>query len=69
MIMLKTGDSPDQVNAYYQKNMPQIGFTAGSANTMNGFITQSWTKDQVELMMVIMAQGGSTQISFSAGHQ
>jgi hypothetical protein len=69
MMMLKTVDSPDKVNVYYQKSMPQIGFTAGSTNTMNGFITQSWTKDQLELMMVIMPQGGSTQISFSAGHQ
>ena len=69
MIMLKTGDSPDKVTAFYQQSMPQIGFTAGSPNTMNGMIAQSWTKDGLELMMVIMPQGGSTQISFSAGHQ
>ena len=69
VLILKTSDSPDKVVAFYKQAMPQIGFTLGQTNTMNGIVTQSWTNDQMQLMLVVMQQGGSTQISFSAGHK
>ncbi|MDR3578163.1 MAG: hypothetical protein P4L50_30215 [Anaerolineaceae bacterium] len=67
MIMLKTGDTPEKVTAFYKQALTAAGYTAGNPMTMNGFNTQPWTKGQLQLMVVVMQQGGSTQIVITAG--
>jgi hypothetical protein len=65
VIVLQTGDSTEKVSAYYEKEMTDLGYTAGETVNSGGMVMLSWQKDQTTLNIVIMSQGSSTMISIT----
>jgi hypothetical protein len=66
MVVLMTTDSPDKVNAFYSQAMAQVGYTPANSLPATGISTQTWTKDQLQIVVAVMQQGSSTQIVLSA---
>lgn len=66
MVILMTTDSPDQVNTFYSQAMAQAGYTQANSMPAAGISSQTWTKDQLQVIVVVMQQGSSTQIVLSA---
>jgi hypothetical protein len=62
MIMSKTNDGWEKVIDYYKRAMDEAGFKLENLVSQNGVNTQAWVKDQLRIMIVIMQQGGKTQI-------
>jgi hypothetical protein len=67
MMLANTGDAPDKVIAFYKQSMQKAGYTLDNTMAANGMNTQIWKKDQLQVIVVIMQQGGKTQISVAAG--
>ena len=66
ILVLQTNDSLDTVASFYNQGLENIGFTLENDMTVNGIITQTWTRDQLRIILVIMQQGDMTQITVSA---
>ena len=62
MTMSKTNDGWEKVIDYYKRSMNEAGFKLENLVSQNGVNTQAWVKDQLRIMIVIMQQGGKTQI-------
>jgi hypothetical protein len=65
VVVFQTGDPAEKVREYYEKEMPDLGYTAGGTETTGGMVMLSWQKDQTTLNIVIMSQGGRTMISIT----
>ena len=66
ILVLQTNDSLDTVASFYNQGLENTGFTLENDMTVNGIITQTWTRDQLRIILVIMQQGDMTQITVSA---
>jgi hypothetical protein len=62
MTMSKTNDGWEKVIDYYKRSMDEAGFKLENLVSQNGVNTQAWVKDQLRIVIVIMQQGGKTQI-------
>ena len=66
ILVLQTSDSPDNVANFYKQGLESTGFSLDNDMAVNGIISQTWTRDQLQIILVIMQQGGITQITVSA---
>jgi hypothetical protein len=66
MMVLMTTDGPDKVNAFYSQAMVKAGYALANSMPAAGISTQTWTKDQLQVVVAVMQQGSSTQIVLSA---
>jgi len=61
-IQFETSDTPDQVDQYYQEQMPAQKWTLLSRTTPEGNIIQLWTKDNRVVTISILPQGKKTVV-------
>jgi len=61
-IEFNTNDTPDQVNQYYQQQMPAQKWTLMSSTKQGVNIIQIWTKDKRVVSIAIFPQGGKTVV-------
>ena len=66
MVVLMTVDSPEKVIAFYNQAMVKVGFTLANSMPTAEITTLTWTRDQLQVIVVVMQQGSSTQIVLSA---
>ncbi|MGD0879810.1 MAG: hypothetical protein ABSA01_16920, partial [Anaerolineales bacterium] len=66
MMVLMTTDGPDKVSAYYSQAMVEAGYTLANSMPAAGISTQTWIKNQLQVVVAVMQQGSSTQIVLSA---
>jgi hypothetical protein len=66
MIVLKTNDTPQKVIAFYKQGMEESGYTLDNSLTMNGVTSQTWIRDQLQIIVIVTQQENRTQIVISA---
>ncbi|HEY5118692.1 MAG TPA: hypothetical protein VII90_04485 [Anaerolineales bacterium] len=68
VVEFSTGDTPDQVDQYYQQQMPAQKWTLLSSTKQGVNIIQIWQKDNRIVSISILPQGGKTvvMITFQA---
>ena len=59
---LPTPDQTDLVADFYSIEMNKLGWSMDDYTDIAGIITQTWQKDSVRLMLLIMTQDNKTQV-------
>ena len=67
MVQFQTNDEPDQIDQWYQEQMPLQNWSSLSITDQQGTIIQVWTKDNRVVTVTIVPQGNKTivMIGFS----
>jgi hypothetical protein len=60
MLRFQTDDTPDQVDKYYQEQMPLQNWSSLSITNQQGTIIQVWTKEKRIVSVTIVPQGNKT---------
>jgi hypothetical protein len=60
MLRFQTDDTPDQVDKYYQEQMPLQNWSSLSITNQQGTIIQVWTKDKRIVSVTIVPQGNKS---------
>ncbi len=60
ILRFQTDDTPDQVDKYYQEQMPLQNWSSLSITNQQGTIIQVWTKDKRVVSVTIVPQGNKT---------
>ncbi len=60
ILRFQTDDTPDQVDKYYQEQMPLQNWSSLSITNQQGTIIQVWTKDKRIVSVTIVPQGNKT---------
>jgi hypothetical protein len=69
MIQFQTDDTPEQVDQWYQAQMPAQNWSALSITDQQGTIIQAWTKDKRIVTISIIPQGKKTLVMIAFPNQ
>jgi hypothetical protein len=65
IILFTTPDQTDMVADFYSSEMEKLGWSLDDNSEIAGMITQTWQKDSVKLVLLIMTQDNKTQVMIS----
>jgi hypothetical protein len=65
VFQFETSDTPDQVDQYYQQQMPAQKWTLLNSTKQGVNIIQAWQKDKRVVTIAIMPQGGKTIVTIA----